>query len=272
MNATVTETAIEEFSVRRGVEYEVTVGFTYEYDGTTYESERLYPTTLSPTFETESDARSVLVPYEQNETVTAYVEPSDPGGAFLERQRTDGPLWLAGGGGLVLLLTVLDAAGAQTPGQNINLRPASETRTDRLFGLDRGTVRRLGTRAVGGAGLVVVSLLATVFVLVSTEASSIRAEVTDPAGVALLGIFVGVVTVIGGLFLYGSWSFAEYRQLRERIPNPRPLSPFVRPTRLVTMLKTSDDDLGEYGRRVKRTGFAFAVALFFCGVVLRVGF
>lgn len=271
VNGTVTETDIEETGTR-GVQYEVTVVFTYEYEGTRYESNRLYPTTLSPTFETESKAQSVLAPYEQNETTTAYVEPSDPDSAFLEPRRTNGPLWLAGGGGLVLLLTVLNAAGAQTPGQGTRLAPVSdrESAGGTLFGADRDRVNWLSKRVVlGGAVTFVLALVATVGLVATAEADP-EATVTDPAGVTLVTAFVAFLAVIGGLVLYGVWSFTEYRRLRESIPEPRPPSPFTRPTRLVTILRTDDDELDDYGWRVKRTGFAFVVALFCLAVVLRV--
>ncbi|WP_436903287.1 DUF3592 domain-containing protein [Halovenus halobia] len=271
VNATVTETDIEETGTR-GVRYEVTVVFTYEYEGTAYESNRLYPTTLSPTFETESKAQSVLASHEQNEATTAYVEPSDPDGAFLEPRRTSGPLWLAGGGGLVLLLTVLNAAGAQTPGQETGVAPADEREvaSGTLFGVDRDRINWLSKRVIaGGAVMFVLTLVATVLLLAAAEDAHVEATVTDPAGLAVVTAFVSFLSVIGGLLLYGSWSFTEYRRLRESIPEPRPPSPFTHPTRLVTILRTDSDKLDDYGKRVGRTGFAIAVALFCLGVVLR---
>ncbi|MFC6960672.1 hypothetical protein ACFQJ8_00920 [Halocatena marina] len=73
--------------------------------------------------------------------------------------------------------------------------------------------------------------------------------------------------MIASLLLYSLWSFTEYRRLRERISEPRPPSPFKHPTRLVTIL-TTNDDLDDYGRRVKKTGFTFVLALFFIGALL----
>jgi hypothetical protein len=270
VNATVTETAIEEDSASRGIEYEVTVVFTYEYEGSTYESDRLYPTTFSPTFETESKAKSVLAPYERNETATAYVEPSAPDGAFLEARRTSGPLWLAGGAGLILVVTLLDAAGARTPGRATGIVPAEEreSRPATALGVNAERVNWLSKRVIAGSAvMVVLALVATVGFVATAEGGDVEATLTDPAGLALVTAFVAFLAVIAGLLLYGGWSFTEYRRLRDHVPEPRPPSPFARPTRLVTILRTDDDDLDDYGWRVKRTGFAFVMALFLLAVL-----
>jgi hypothetical protein len=81
----------------------------------------------------------------------------------------------------------------------------------------------------------------------------------------LLTAFLAGLALIGALVLYGVWSFTEYRRLRERIPEPRPPSPFRHPSRLVTVLYTREG-LDAYGRRVKRTGFVLAVTAFLVGV------
>jgi hypothetical protein len=270
VNATVTETDIEQTGGRRGIDYAVDVQFTYEYEGTEYTSDELYPTSLSPSYETESKAQSVLEPYETNETATAYVDPSDPGNAFLEPKRTNSPFVVSGGGALIFLLTLCHAAGARTPGQDTGIRPADEhesTRYETLFGLARERVHRLSTGLMkSGLGVFVLALFSTIGLILATSDSSIQADLTDPIGLVLLAGLGGVLGVIGGLLLYLLWSFTEYRRLRDRIPQPRPPSPFKRPTRLITILSTNDG-LDAYGRRVKRTGFALFI-LIFCLVFL----
>ncbi|RZV06028.1 uncharacterized protein DUF3592 [Natrinema hispanicum] len=79
-----------------GVDYRPTVRFTYEYDGTSYTSTNVFPTTISPTYDTESEARSVLGGYETGDTVTAYVPPSDPDDAYLKHQSSNAPLLVVG--------------------------------------------------------------------------------------------------------------------------------------------------------------------------------
>ena len=270
VNATVTETDIAETGAR-DVSYEVVVRFTYEYEGRQYQSDRLYPTTLSPRFDSESKAKSVLAPYETNETVTAYVTPSSPDSAFLERQRTNAPFWVAGGGALVLVVALLNAAGARAPGQDTGVRPTEEhrpTRYETLLGLTRERINWLSKRLIVGAiALLVLALVATVLLVAAAEDSTVDAELTDPTGIALLSVFAAMLLLIGSLLLYGLWSITEYRRLRGRIPEPRPPSPFTHPTRLVTILRTDDDSLDEYGRRVRKTGFTF-VAIGACLVVV----
>ena len=79
-----------------GVDYRPTVRFTYEYDGTSYTSTNVFPTTISPTYDTKSEARSVLDGYETGDTVTAYVPANDPDAAYLKHQSSNAPLLAVG--------------------------------------------------------------------------------------------------------------------------------------------------------------------------------
>lgn len=268
VETTVTETGVSE-SAGRGLSYRVSVEHTYEYRGREYTSSQVFPGATSPTYTVRSDAERVLEPYEPEATVTAYVDPDAPGRAFLERQTTHAPLKFVGFGALLALLTMLHAVGVRDPGQQTALRPPADrkpTRHETLLGLDRDRVNRLSKRLVLVAPLVLaVSLVATVVLADAAASPSIRASPTDPVGLALVTTIAAGFASVGGLLLYALWSFTEYRRLRERIPEPGPPSPFRHPSRLVTILYTSDG-LDAYGRRVKRTGFAFLAAAFLAAV------
>lgn len=95
VNATVETVGVETVSARRGVDHEPTVRFTYEYEGTTYESTSVFPASISPTYDTESAAREVVAEYEAGAATTAYVAPDQPGDAFLENRTTNTPLFAA---------------------------------------------------------------------------------------------------------------------------------------------------------------------------------
>lgn len=269
---TVTDTDIS-VSSGRGVIYRVTVEHTYQYRGTEYTSEQIFPGSIGPMYTARSDAEAVLASYEPNTTTTAYVDPGSPGRAFLEHQTTRGPFRLAGFGGLVAVLTVLRIVGARTPGQGTELRPESEheqTRYETLFGLNRDSVNRLSKRLMVVAPVVfLTALVATVFLVYNADSSSVQVSLTDPVGLTLLTALLAALGLIVALVSYGIWSFTEYRRLRARIPEPRPPSPFRHPTRLATILSTNDS-LDEYGSRVKLTGFAFTVAAFVTGVLVSV--
>jgi len=268
VETTVLNAQVSESDGRR-LYYRVTVEHTYQYQGTEYTSEQVFPGTTSPMYTVRSDAENIIGPYEPNVTTTAYVDPDAPGGAFLERQTTLAPLKFVGFGGLVLLLTTLHAIGPHDPGQNTELRPGSEhepTRYETLFGVDRDAVNRLSKRLLLSAPAVcLVALGATVGIGYTAEPSSVQADLTDPVGFALLTAAIAGLVSIVALVLYGAWSFTEYRRLRERIPEPRPPSPFRHPSRLVTILYTSGG-LDAYGRRVKLTGFVFTVTGVLVGV------
>lgn len=278
VDATIVESSITQTD-GRGIEYDVHVTYTYYYQGTEYTSDQLFPGDISPLYETRSKAQSVIKPYDSGTTVTAYVDPDDPSEAFLERQTTQGPLIFIAFGGLWILLATLDAIGVQNPGQEIELRPESEygsTRYQTLFGIDRDTVNHLSKRlAIAALIILPVSLVtAVLLVFASSESAdspspSMDVELSDPIGVLFVTVFIAILLLIAAALLYGIWSFTEYRRLRERMPEPRPPSPFKHPTRLVTIL-LANDDLDTYGTRVKRTGFAFGVVIFLIGVLLEI--
>lgn len=270
IETTVIDTEISTSEGRR-LSYRVIVEHTYQYRGSEYTSEQVFPGTTSPMYTVRNDAENVIKPYESNETTTAYVSPDAPGRAFLERQTTLAPFRFVGLGGLIVLLTTLHAIGARNPGQRTELRPKSEhepTRYETLFGIDRDTVNRLSKRLLVIAPAILIgSLISTGSLVYTAESSSIQADLTDPVGFALLTAFVAGLALIVALILYGVWSFTEYRRLRERIPEPRPPSPFRHPSRLVTILYTRDG-LDTYGRRVKLTGFVLTVTGFLAGVFI----
>jgi hypothetical protein len=102
----------------------------------------------------------------------------------------------------------------------------------------------------------------------------LRAVVRIAATPVLIGVLLGsallaAVTSVVSVLLYSIWSFTEYRRLRDRIPEPRPPSPFAHPTRLVTIL-IGNHELDTYGQRVQKTGVAFLVVLFFLGILARI--
>ena len=86
-------------------------------------------------------------------------------------------------------------------------------------------------------------------------------------GIPLLAAAAFWIGMILSLCLYGAWSFSKYRQVRGRLYDPKPPSPFRHPSRLVTILGTSNDELSDYGKRVRVTGWVLLAALGMMGVV-----
>ncbi|QWC18448.1 DUF3592 domain-containing protein [Halorubrum sp. 2020YC2] len=250
--------------------YRASVEHTYEYQGGEYTSKQVFPGSTRPMYTVRGDAQRVIEPYEPNVTATAYVDPDNPSRAFLERQTTFAPFKFIGFGGLLALLTTLHAIGARSPGQNTGIRQASErepTRNETASGVQRNTLSRFSKRLMLFTPAVfLVSLVTMVALLLSSEESSIRVSLTTPVGFALLAALLSALGFLLGLTLYGIWSVTEYGRLRERIPDPRPPSPFRHPSRLVTILY-SRDELDTYGRRVKLTGFVFTLIEFLVGLL-----
>lgn len=167
-------------------------------------------------------------------------------------------------GSIAALALGLDAVGTRTPGRDTALR--EEMAVDglpheRLFGLDRDRVHRLSVRLIWGTVAFGVAAIALTVVAVAAVGEPSDAESPPPE----VGVALAWLGLVGALVLHGVWSFTEYRRRRARVQTPTPPSPFRHPSRLVTILGTGGGDLDEYGRRVKRTGFAFALAAFLAG-------
>ena len=106
VDAEVTELSVESTSSgsSTAVDYRPVVRFTYEYEGTEYESTNVFPAAIAPTYDTESAARSAVEEYAVGESATAYVDPADPDAAFLRSQTSNAPLVaVAVGVGFVLV-------------------------------------------------------------------------------------------------------------------------------------------------------------------------
>jgi hypothetical protein len=278
VDATVLETDIsQEGGGRGGPSYDVTVEFTYQYQGTNYTGTRLYPGAKS--YETESAAEDELEPYNAGETVTAYVDPDAPSNGFLKKQTTENPFWLIGFGLLLLVVRILHDTGVKTPAET-ELRPESElerTPPETLFGIDHKTLHRASRRLIIGSAVVFVGGILGMMLVMGAKALAVGGSYdwgsvgwTHPLGLLFITAAVGVLGVIGSLLLYTGWSFTEYRRLRARLEEPRPPSPFRHPTRLEAILYIDDDELGEYHTRVKYTGFALVLVVFFSGIVFAV--
>ncbi|WP_247010729.1 DUF3592 domain-containing protein [Halorientalis litorea] len=275
VQATIQEASVSHSESRGASDYYVQVEFTYQFQGEEYTGDQLFPGSFSRSYDTRSDAQAAIESYDVGETVTGYVDPATPSEGFLERQAITSPFEFVALGGVVLLLTTLNAIGARKPGAETGLRTGQKHASGRyetLFGVERDRVHGLSTRLLKIAILVIpASMVGVAGVLLVTGAGSgspvnVQVGLTDPVGL-LLGIFLlAVTTLFVSMVLYSVWSFSEYRRLRERIPEPRPPSPFKHPTRLVTIC-IGNYELDAYGKRIQKTGFAFLVVFFVVGAL-----
>jgi hypothetical protein len=269
VQATVDSADVERLDAGRGIDYEPDIEYTYRYRGETYTSDQVFPGPTVRTYSDRSKAQSVVRSYRPGTTVRAYVRPSAPGDAFLIRERTPWPARALALGGALLGLVVLAGLGSQNPGRH-ELRPASEVRSSpsRTWVERNGeTLRRLSKRLLAVCFVAFwLSMVGLFFGILSltdgTESSvqPVQADLFGPVGLPLLAGFGFWVGMILSLCLYGVWSFSRYRRLRRRLHEPKPPSPFKHPSRLVTILGTEGDELPEYGRRVRLTGWAFVIA------------
>ena len=266
VQATVDSAQVERIDSRRSIDYEPEIKYTYEYQGETYTSEQVFPGPTIRTYSDRSNAESIVRSYEPGTTVQAYVRPSAPGDAFLVRERTPWPTRALAVGGVLLGLVVLAGLGEKRPGRH-ELRPEREVRTpaSRTW-VERNDerLRRLSKWALlvcfVAFWLSMVGLFFGILSLSDSSVQPVQADLLGPVGLPLLagaGFWVGMIL---SLCLYGVQSFSRYRRLRRRLPEPKPPSPFRHPSRLVSILGTEGDELPEYGRRVRVTGWAFLMA------------
>jgi hypothetical protein len=268
VQATVDSARVERIDGRRSIEYEPEIEYTYRYQGETYTSEQVFPGPTIRTYSDRSKAQSVVRSYEPGTTVQAYVRPSAPGDAYLIRERTPWPARALVLGSVLLGIVVLAGLGEKNPGQ-YELRSASDVQSPSRTWVERNgeTLHRLSKRMLTVCFVAFwLSMVGLFFgVLSLTEGAEgsvepVQADLVGPVGLPLLAAFGFWVGMIISLCLYGFWSFSQYRQLRRRLPEPTPPSPFRHPSRLVTILGTDSDELPQYGRRVRVTGWAFLIA------------
>ncbi len=266
VQATVDSARVERIDSRRSIDYEPEIEYTYEYQGEAYTSEQVFPGPTIRTYSDRSSAESVVLSYEPGTTVRAYVRPSAPSDAFLIRERTPWPTRAVAIGSVLLGIVVLAGLGEKRPGRH-ELRPEREVRSPPSRTWVKRNDERL--RRLSKWALLVcfvafwLSMVGLAFGILSLSEGSARpveADLLGPVGIPLLaaaGFWVGMIL---SLCLYGVQSFSRYRRLRRRLPEPRPPSPFRHPSRLVTILETEGDELPQYGRRVRLTGWAFLIA------------
>ena len=151
VDATVLEVDIEESNSRRGISYDPRVEYEYRYGGTTYTGDDVFPGSIKPTYNTESEAREVVGQYKEveGEVTTAYVDPEDPEDAFLKDTTTKAPIELAAIAGFITTLILLNGIGAQNPGRGTELKPPEAVgceHYEKLLGVEREAVRRYTKR------------------------------------------------------------------------------------------------------------------------------
>jgi hypothetical protein len=269
VQATITDAHVDRMDGGRGIDYEPEIQYTYRYQGETYTSDQVFPSTGVRTYSDRSRAESVVGAYEPGTTAGAYVSPDDPGDAYLIRERTPLPLRAIAVGGFLSAIAVLAGLGPRNPGRQ-ELRPASEVQSapgETWVDRNAEAVNRLSKRllAVCFVGFWL-SMVALVFALLTTTSGfggspqDMQADILGPVGLPMIAGFAFWVGMISALSLYAVWSFTEYRQLRRRLPEPKPPSPFRQPSRLVVILGTDDGELSEYGRRVRLTGWGLMLA------------
>ena len=275
VQATVDSARVERLDAGRGIDYEPEIEYTYRYRGETYTSEQVFPGPTIRTYSDRSNAQSIVRSYEPGATVRAYVRPSAPGDAFLIRERTPWPTQALAVGGVLLGLVVLAGLGETRPGRH-ELRPEHEVRSppSRTW-VERNDerLRRLSKRAslvcFVAFWLSMVGVAFGVLSLSEGSARPVEADLLGPVGLPLLAAAAFWIGMILSLCLYGVQSFSRYRRLRRRLREPKPPSPFKHPSRLVTILGTDGDELPEYGRRVRVTGWAFLIATGMTAVIVQ---
>lgn len=112
IEATVDATSIEIHDGRRGTDYSPQATYHYTYGGESYTSSNVFPGTLPREFDSKETARSQLEGVEPGATVTAYVDPEDPGTAFLKHSSSNKPFIVMGIGALFVLGSVYSRVSA----------------------------------------------------------------------------------------------------------------------------------------------------------------
>jgi hypothetical protein len=281
VEATVSNTEIlRDDDGRNQIQYVPDVVYTYQYRGETYTSDKVFPgvSDFNRGYYDRSKAESIVGSYKPGTEVQAYVMPDAPSNAFLVREQGSGPLWGIGFGVLGILLIVLAGMGSQNAGQ-ADPQSTSDTRSSPAQGLswvqrNSEMLHRVSKRLAGVClAAFFASMIALVFSVLSATRGlegpqpEVQTDLFGPVGLSALAALVFYIGTIVSVCLYGLWSFSEYRQLRRGLDEPKPPSPFRHPSRLATVLGGDHDELNEYGRQVRLTGFVFGIVLFLTAIL-----
>lgn len=103
VDAEILDTDVDRRSGSSSTTYYPSVEFEYTYEGTTYTSSNVHATESRSGHSSRSSAESVTDDYPEGDTVTAYLDPNEPGAAFLDVDHSNGPyLWMGLGAVFVL--------------------------------------------------------------------------------------------------------------------------------------------------------------------------
>ena len=290
VDATVTASEVVTDTSGRGIDYLPNVTYEYRYDGVEYRSDDVYPGSFSASYDVRSEAEAVVDRYPTEEVVTAYVDPSSPGDAFLRRETSSGPFAFVGIGAVILLFAVLKGRANAEPEPSEGERPddtetgwgteTTKTRTPSegrgegrttFFGFDHDRAGKLLKRSILASfvglwlSVVGIALVALSFYELSEGTPTTRISPFEPAGFVFVAAFVCGCALIVSVLGYGGWSYSEARRLR------RSTDAESRPRRgLASVLFADDDNLTRYERRLRLTVVSFVVGLFLLAVLLNV--
>jgi molybdopterin-binding protein len=89
VTATVTDTGVDQVEGSRGRDaYVATVTFQYQYEGSSYSSDKIYPGESQPRYSDRATAEGNLPAVTAGDTVTAFVNPDAPSEAYLKETRS----------------------------------------------------------------------------------------------------------------------------------------------------------------------------------------
>jgi hypothetical protein len=268
VNATITEVGIT-LSNGGGMVYFPEVTYEYQFEGGNYTGDAVFPGSLSSAYE-RSEARAILAPYAENETVTAYVNPHSPTDVFLKKKTGSGHLPLAGFGVLMFVTMLFQGRQSAIDGSQTHSQQQSEHDGEgdnlTILGFDHD---RLGTVCkrfiIGSVVATWVSVVSIVFVVLaidsSTQTSPVQVDLFSPAGIVFLAAFLSGIALIVSILTYSGWSYLESRWLRTTLQ-------FERHRGRIGLLFADDENLNRYERRVRLTEFSLLIALFFLIVLL----
>jgi hypothetical protein len=99
-----TEIVTDSGGRRSSPDHSPVISFNYSYNGQSYSSDNTYPPgDTQRELNSRSAAEKIAQNYSTGTTVTAYVNPENPGEAFLKKKRSNDPVIFMGIGAVVIL-------------------------------------------------------------------------------------------------------------------------------------------------------------------------
>lgn len=106
VDGTVESVSVDRDLSSRGTDYRPEISFSFSYNGSEYTGDRIYPSGITPGYDSRLEAEDEIEDYEEGQNVTVYLKPGSEDQAYLRNESTNRPLLMMAAGALFALFGI----------------------------------------------------------------------------------------------------------------------------------------------------------------------